>query len=78
MGWKAADIFHNSECKGIQGNLGKGGQKLPPCQCIELITMLLIESKVLFNNIGKSKLLFLSKGSPLGFQSVILHQQYWP
>ena len=51
MGWKAADIFHNSECKGIQGNLGKGGQKLPPCQCIELITMLLIESKVLFNNI---------------------------
>ena len=33
--------------------------------------MLLIESKVLFNNIGKSKLLFLSKGSPLGCQSVI-------
>ena len=57
MGWKAADIFYNSECKGKQGNLGKGGEKLPPCQYIELITMLLIESKVLFNNIRSDQTL---------------------
>ena len=30
-----------------------------------------MKSKVLFNNIGKSKLLFLSKESPLGLQSII-------
>ena len=32
--------------------------------------MLFMESKVLINNIGKSKL-FLSKGYPLGLQSII-------
>ena len=51
--------------------MSKGGEKLPPCQYIELLTILFMEYKVLFNNIGKSKLLFLSKGSPLGLQSII-------